>query len=166
MDEMKNWAFTICSGMLLCGAFSLLCPGKSFERIMRLILGLFLLLCFLTPVHLDFSGLELEASEAEELMDRVASGTDGYFFRAALEKSREAIEQIVFDRMEEYGIKPEDIQIYIEAEEGSPDGEGKNLIINIQLPESMRKNHELVYKALEYELGTEVRLEYREEDQE
>ena len=164
MGEVQSWVFTICSGTLMCGVFSILVPGKAFEKVTRLILALFLLICFLTPVEIDLSDLSPDMDAAEEIRNRVAENADSYFFRAAAEKSEEAIIEIVLKQMAQYDIKEEDIQIYIETEEGSPEGEEKRIVVSVTLPAQMRQNHTVIHKALEYELGTDVQLEYREEE--
>lgn len=164
MDEVKKWVFTICCGTLLCGVFSIFTPSKAFEKTTGLILGLFLLICFLTPIQVDFSGFELRAEGAEDRRNSVAGETDQFFFRAAVEKSEDAIHEIIYKQLEQYDIKAGDIQIYIETEEGSPQGEEKKIVVSILLPRRMEEHHAVVRKALEYELGVDVRLEYREEN--
>lgn len=163
MDEIKKWVFTICCGTLLCGVFSILTPSKSFEKITGLILGLFLLICFLTPIRVDLSGFQPEAESAEERRDSVAGETDRFFFRAAVEKSEDVIREIIYKQMEQYDIKAGDVQIYIETEDGSLDGEEKKIVVSVLLPQRMEQHHTVARKALEYELGVDVRLEYREE---
>ena len=94
----------------------------------------------------------------------MAGETDQFFFRAAVEKSEDAIHEIIYKQLEQYDIKAGDIQIYIETEEGSPQGEEKKIVVSILLPRRMEEHHAVVRKALEYELGVDVRLEYREEN--
>ena len=55
MDEVGRWVFTICCGAALCGVVSVLLPSKGMEKLMRMVLGLFMLCCFLLP-----AGLELD----------------------------------------------------------------------------------------------------------
>ena len=49
MDLVDRWVFTICCGTLLCGVVSILAVGKGTQRLMQLVLGLFMLCCFLLP---------------------------------------------------------------------------------------------------------------------
>ncbi|MEA5011680.1 MAG: hypothetical protein VB100_08185 [Angelakisella sp.] len=162
MDEIRRWVFTICCGALVCGIISILIPSKSYQKIMSLLLGLFLLLCFLTPVKIDLSSIQLNAEDAEEQRQKVAEDTDQHFFRTAADKSEEAIKEIIYKQLGQYDINLGDVQIYIETKGDA--GEEKELIVSIRLPQRMEQYHSVVRKALEYELGVTVRLEYAMED--
>lgn len=164
MDEVKQWVFTICTGTLLCGMISILSPSKSFEKVIGLILGLFLLICFFTPIRMDAFSFRLEFSEAQNLQNRVAEETDGFFFRAAVEKSQQAIEDNVYKMLEPYGIQPEEIEIYIETMEEHSNRDKKLVVARVRLPSKIRSKHREVYRMLEYGLGIDVQLTYREEN--
>ena len=164
MDEVKRWVFTICTGTLLCGMISILSPSKSFEKVIGLVLGLFLLICFFTPIRMDTFSFRLELSEAQNLQNRVAEEADGFFFRAAIENSKQAIEDNVYKMLEPYGIKPEEVEIYIETTEEHSNRGKKLVIVSVLLPSKMCSKHQEVHRMLEYGLGIDVQLTYREDD--
>lgn len=165
MQEADRWVFTICCGTLLCGVVSVLIPGKSMEKPMRMVLGLFMLCCFLLPagVTFDLPGLGLE--EAQQEAEQAAREVTGYFFRDSLEKGEDAVRETVAKELREYGINEQDIQIYIEA-----DGEEKTedlgdeclpgLTARVRLPHGLGDGEEGLRKRLEEKLGITVRLEY------
>ena len=162
MDQVTGWVLTICSGVLICGVVSVLVPSASMEKIMSLVLGLFLLCCFLLPTGIDFSDFNLSLDSPEEIRNQVADETTDFFLDSALKSSEEEISAIIYKQMKEYGIKEDEIEIYIKSEEVL-DGE-KEIVVEIELPERIKERHDVIHKALEYELGVTVRLEYAKED--
>ena len=158
MSEASRWVLTICCALVICGVISALLPNDTTEKPMGLILGLFLLCCFLLPTGLSFSGFRLDVQSPSSAMEEAQKETTDHFIQGALEDSRQSIEQEIYDYLDEYGIKQNECQIYIDTEEGQS-GE-LELIINIRLPERVREYHDVIHKALEYKLGTTVRLEY------
>ena len=72
MDEVGRWVFTICCGAALCGVVSVLLPSKGMEKLMRMVLGLFMLCCFLLPAGLELDLAELEPPEAASAMEEAA----------------------------------------------------------------------------------------------
>ena len=162
MDQVTGWVLTICSGVLICGVVSVLVPSASMEKIMSLVLGLFLLCCFLLPTGIDFSDFNLSLDSPEEIRNQVADETTDFFLDSALKSSEEEISAIIYKQMKEYGIKEDEIEIYIKSEEAL-DGE-KEIVVEIELPERIKERHDVIHKALEYELGVTVRLEYAKED--
>lgn len=162
MDQVTGWVLTICSGVLICGVVSVLVPSASMEKVMSLVLGLFLLCCFLLPTGIDFSDFNLSLDSPEEIRNQVADETTNFFLDSALKSSEEEISAIIYKQMKEYGIKEDEIEIYIKSEEAL-DGE-KEIVVEIGLPERIKERHDVIHKTLEYELGVTVRLEYAKED--
>lgn len=163
MSQLSQWVLTICCGVLICGMVSVLIPSKSMEKGMNLVLGLFLLSCLLLPTGLDVSQFHLERSSPEELRERVAEQTSDYLFRSVLDLGEEEAAAIIYGQAARYGIKPEEIVIYMDTEEAPQTGE-KILVAEVHLPRRAKEFHSVLHKALEYELGVTVRLEYSKEE--
>lgn len=72
MDELRSWVLTICGGTLICGIVSALVPGQSFVRPMRLLLGIFLFTCFLTPFSMELTLPQVDISAAEQQRQNIA----------------------------------------------------------------------------------------------
>lgn len=168
MDEVHRWVFTVCCGALLCGIVSVLLPNKGMEKLMRMVLGLFLLCCLLLPVGkpLPFPDLELEGAQAEA--ERAAGEVAGFFLRDSVEKGEAALRQAAAKELREYGIKEEDIQIYIEADGGEQAGSlGKEspseITARVRLPQRLRELEEEFRERLKDALGVDVQLEYNGE---
>ena len=159
MDEVRQWVFTICCGTLLCGVVSVLLPGKGTERLMSMILGLFMLCCFLLPAGISLELPEIDLPAAESARSQAAGELTDYFLQDTLRRSEEELAEAAAKELQEYGINEKDIQIYIETDESKDEGTPE-VILNITLPEEARVNHNEIRRILEYVLGAEVRLEY------
>lgn len=161
MDEVSRWVFTICCGAALCGVVSVLLPGKGMERLMRMVLGLFLLCCILPP------GLEMDLSlpdppEAAAGQQAAAEEVTGYFLQSAARQGEEELRRLAEKELREAGINGDDIQIYIEADTGSGLGDERplELTVRLLLPPGLEGRADGLRERLEEELGVTVRLEY------
>ena len=164
MSEITRWVFTICCGTMLCGIVSVLSPGKGSERLMGMVLGLFMLCCFLLPAGLELD-LDQELSglsEASSAMESAADEITQYFLRDTADRAREELERAAEQQLAEVGINEEDFQIYIEADD--PEGTGLGLTVVITLPMALQDREEELQGRLEEGLGIAVRLQYRGED--
>jgi nucleotide-binding universal stress UspA family protein len=159
MDDVRQWVFTICSGTLLCGVVSVLLPGQNSQRLMSMVLGLFMLCCFLLPAGIDLELPSPDLEGAEEARNQAADEMTDYFLQDTLRRSQEELTAAAAKELQEYGINEKDIQIYIETDESKDEGTPE-VILNITLPEEAREKHDEIRRILEYELGAEVRLEY------
>ena len=165
MDEVDRWVFTVCCGALLCGVVSVLTPGRGMEKPMRMVLGLFMLCCFLLPAGIRFDLPQLAPEEPQSAADRAAGEITGYFLRDSLAKGEEALREEAAKELREYGINEQDIQIYIEADEeegpGDLEDEGlPELTARVRLPQGLQDREGELRERLEEGLGIAVRLEY------
>lgn len=162
MAEVNRWVFTICCGTLLCGIVSILLPSKKMDRLMGLVLGSFMLCCFLIPAGL---GLELpggELPDASSAMEQAAGEVTRYFLEDTARRSEEELTRLAAEELREYGINEEDIQIYIEPD-GQKEGGGQGLQVEVRLPGLFRDRDEELQKRLERAFGVAVGLRYRGE---
>lgn len=161
MSEITRWVFTVCCGAMLCGVVSILTPGKGSERLMGIVLGLFMLCCFLIPAGLDLD-LGLSGSglaDASSAMEAAAGEITRYFLEDAQEELEERLEQ----ELVEDGINEEDFQIYIEAEDPGEES-GLELTAVVTLPAGLRDEKKELQGRLEQALGIAVEIRYREEE--
>jgi len=162
MAEVNRWVFTICCGTLLCGVVSILVPGKGMERLMGLVLGLFMLCCFLLPAGLELDLDLAELPEASSAMESAAGEVTEYFLRDTADVSRERLRELAAKELLEYGINEKDIQIYIETDDPQQGG-GLGLTAEVALPPRLQDRHEELQTRLEQALGIAVELTYRRE---
>ncbi len=160
MDLVDRWVFTICCGTLLCGVISILAVGKGTQRLMQLVLGLFMLCCFLLPAGMELELPELAPSAPASAMEEAAGAVTGYFLRDTARRSEEELRRLAAKELREYGINEKDIQIYIEAD-GPREGSGLAFTVELVLPRQLQERQQQLLPRLEQALGIAVRLGYR-----
>ena len=160
MDLVDRWVFTICCGTLLCGVISILAVGKGTQRLMQLVLGLFILCCFLLPAGMELELPELAPSAPASAMEEAAGAVTGYFLRDTARRSEEELRRLAAKELREYGINEKDIQIYIEAD-GPREGSGLAFTVELVLPRQLQERQQQLLPRLEQALGIAVRLGYR-----
>ncbi len=160
MDLVDRWVFTICCGTLLCGVVSILAVGKGTQRLMTLLLGLFVLCCFLLPAGMELELPELAPSAPASAMEEAAGAVTGYFLRDTARRSEEELRRLAAKELQEYGINEKDIQIYIEAD-GPREGSGLAFTVELVLPRQLQERQQQLLPRLEQALGIAVRLGYR-----
>ena len=160
MDLVDRWVFTICCGTLLCGVVSILAVGKGTQRLMQLVLGLFMLCCFLLPAGMELELPELAPSAPASAMEEAAGAVTGYFLRDTARRSEEELRRLAAKELREYGINEKDIQIYIEAD-GPREGSGLAFTVELVLPRQLQERQQQLLPRLEQALGLAVRLGYR-----
>ena len=160
MDLVDRWVFTICCGTLLCGVVSILAVGKGTQRLMQLVLGLFMLCCFLLPAGMELELPELAPSAPASAMEEAAGAVTGYCLRDTARRSAEELRRLAAKELREYGINEKDIQIYIEAD-GPREGSGLAFTVELVLPRQLQERQQQLLPRLEQALGIAVRLGYR-----
>lgn len=160
MDLVDRWVFTICCGTLLCGVVSILAVGKGTQRLMQLVLGLFMLCCFLLPAGMELELPELAPSAPASAMEEAAGAVTGYFLRDTARRLEEELRRLAAKELREYGINEKDIQIYIEAD-GPREGSGLAFTVELVLPRQLQERQQQLLPRLEQALGIAVRLGYR-----
>ena len=160
MDLVDRWVFTICCGAALCGVVSVLLPSKGMEKLMRMVLGLFMLCCFLLPAGLELDLAELEPPEAASAMEEAAQRATHHFLQDTLSRSQEELRRLAGKELEESGINEKDIQIYIEADEGTGHqaGDLPSLTARVILPASAKQREQELRELLEKKLDIPVQL--------
>ena len=160
MAEVGRWVFTICCGAALCGVVSVLLPSKGMEKLMRMVLGLFMLCCFPLPAGLELDLAELEPPEAASAMEEAAQRATHHFLQDTLSRSQEELRRLAGKELEESGINEKDIQIYIEAD-GPREGSGLAFTVELVLHRQLQERQQELLPRLEQALGIAVRLGYR-----
>ncbi len=119
MSEVSQWVFTICSGAFICGIVSILLPSSSCKNSIRLLLGVFMLTCFVMPVTLGFDLPSIDVSQAEETRLEIAESIGETTEDIAVESYTTELQDTVYSLTQQYGIEAETVYIeLVEAESG------------------------------------------------
>ncbi len=57
MSAVKDYALTLVGACLACGGITMLTPAGHFEKVMRLLAGVFILFCIISPIKDGLDGL-------------------------------------------------------------------------------------------------------------
>lgn len=158
MQEVSNWVFTICAGALVCGIVSALIPGKSYEKAIQLLLGIFMLFCFLMPVNANWRLPEVDISAAEQRRREVAGETEQQMDRKLEEDIAERLYKNAKQIIAELGINETAVDISIlQYDNGDP-------VVEVTLPPLLREREQEIKHRMEDKLGVTVSLEWSESD--
>lgn len=87
---MNEWALTLCMACVLAGGLELLMPRKEYEKSIKVVVALYILVTVLQPVRAAFSGLDtLWPSEQTDTVD--FSGYRSGLEQQALEEQLEQV---------------------------------------------------------------------------
>ncbi len=82
MTQIKDYILLLVGACLTCGGLTILAPSGKFERIIRLIGSVFLLLCMLSPLGGMFHDV-LDYSWQDSVFDQEYTLTDSWEYTAA-----------------------------------------------------------------------------------
>lgn len=159
MESIAVWCYTVCAGIVFCGIVMILAPSQRYQKIMQMVLGLFILVCIFSWGHISFGSIHIDTQEAEQARNETARKTTNYFLGRVRDQSEERIRKTVREYIRQYGINPDICKIYIETEE-TIEGESE-MFVELRLPEVLREYQQVIHEALTYELGLDVRIEYQ-----
>lgn len=157
LQALQSWCYTVCAGTLFCGIVMLLSPSERFRPMLQMILGLFLLICLISWGKADGLHISWDSTAAEQKREESAAQTTDYFLARVLELSEGAITEKCEDYLLEYGIKPDEFQIYIIADRENDTDE---LSVELHLPQRVKEYSHIISKALSYEFGLDVRVQF------
>lgn len=158
MENLRQWAFSVSTAMVLCGIIKMLLPGGDVSKTVNITLSVFFLCALLSPVFVNPVRIELDYPEnnisaIEEKAEELVSVVEKQSNAAAVEST----EKIIIDKLSKMGINHIDITININTK-----GQQQSDIISadITLPKEYEQYHEAVASDLKKSLGFTVRLGY------
>lgn len=161
MEQVRNWAFSVCAAAIACGIAQMILPKSSMQKIFNVTSSVFFLCCLLSPViftpaALDIPSQEQIQQEITERAERLKNTADGQTNSMASETVRLMAQQT----LEEMGITAR--KIYVNVHD---DGENGISIseCEVELDESLFKRHDEIRAALMDRLGVNVLIGYEKE---
>lgn len=157
MQAIQSWCYTLSAGVIFCGIVSVLVPSERYRPIMKMVLGLFMLVSILSIGRLGGASLRVDTDMAEETRRQVSENTADHFLSRVMTITEEKAEATAGDYLSVYGIKRGHFQIYMMTEE-TENGEEPYLVLT--LPQEAMPYQQEIHRALSYELGMDVRIQY------
>lgn len=162
MEALRQWGLGLCCGAAAAGIVQLLSPPTATGRLLRIVVGVFLLCClaaplgsFALPEVQHESGLQQQAGSAAA--EEFGAAADRVFYASAAQK----LEQLARKKLAEMGINEAEVTVYIN--ETTTRLEPEDIVVEARLGAGHRERHEELVRRLEYELGTTVRLGYEKQ---
>ncbi|MEG1687635.1 MAG: stage III sporulation protein AF [Angelakisella sp.] len=154
MDKVQGWIFTICTGTLICGIVSALLPGKSYRRAIQLLLGLFLLFCFLLPIGMELVLPPVDIAAAEQQRLAAASDTKARLMEQVITDAEQRLHQQVKGVLQEYGVEEGQLCIQVDTDRND------RLTATVTLPKRLQDRQATLQSRLTAALGIEVTIHY------
>lgn len=159
MEALRQWGLGLCCGAAAAGIVQLLAPPTATGRLLRIVVGVFLLCCLAAPLG-SFSLPEMQDESVQQQQKESAAAeqfdaaADRVFYASAAQK----LEQLARKKLAEMGINEAEVTVYIN--ETTTRLEPEDIVVEARLGAGHRERHEELVRRLEYELGITVRLEY------
>ena len=116
MYEIKNWAFSVCCCVIVCGILNMILPEGSGSKIFKSVLCVFFLSVLLSPVsEFSYDILSLKNSGSDITFDY--SENKNPFTDVSEEYLKKEIIKSTEEILNRQGIVPEDISIKINIQE-------------------------------------------------
>lgn len=116
MYEIKNWAFSVCCCVIVCGILNMVLPEGSGSKVFKSVLCVFFLSVLLSPVsELSYDILSLKDSGSDISFDY--SENENPFIDVSEEYLKKEIIKSTEEILNRQGIVPEDISININIRE-------------------------------------------------
>ena len=116
MYEIKNWAFSVCCCVIVCGILNMVLPEGNGSKIFKSVLCVFFLSVLLSPVsEFSYDILSLKNSGSDISFDY--SENENPFTDVSEEYLKKEIIKSTEEILNRQGIVPEDISIKINIQE-------------------------------------------------
>ena len=162
MEVIRQWAFGVCCAAVAAGLVQMLLPDSSLGKLGRTVTAAFFICSLAFPLFqaVPTHTAELEPFPVEESQE-VSRNLELLLDQRLQEQVQEALRTLTQEKLEEMGIEGGDVRIDISTQQGAPLDQ-EDLAVEIALPEEYRFRHDELVQSLEYQLGIQVRLEYKD----
>ena len=157
MSDIKLWAFSLCCAAGASALFSLLSPDGAMGKLARMVMGVFVLLCIISPLGLAGS-LEVEGLKTAKAPD-VSDAAKQLGDEMAIMQVQNRINELICDKLATLGIIPQDVRIDINVSDGELDILGAEVV----LPKQYTQSADTAAQSLSEYLGFTVAVEIKEE---
>lgn len=151
MGEVRVWAAAICLTVLASALLRMLCPEGNFSRLLRVLLGAFVLCAVLEPVQ-GLVGMSWEAGDSQEAMAQ-AQDYEEQTEEAYTSVVGESVRSLIAAQLAENGFSFTKIQVETDTGE-----DGRILMEQIQVTLTNGQDVEKARLLLQESLGLETEV--------
>lgn len=152
MDGVAQWASVICIAAVVCTLFELLSPNGKLEKIMRFVLGLFVICAIIIPlgqavlnINLDLSGIEQFEADDSSFSEKVNEQTENI--------GKESVIQLTKQVLNKIGVTPKKVEISMDTKE---DNSISIVLVTVYVDREYKEDKIKIKNTLEEELGLDV----------
>lgn len=159
MEGVRQWAFALCTAMVVCAVAQMLLPKGNMQKIMQVTMSVFFLCCLLSPIVLQDAELRIELQEdVQQEIDQRAAQLTSEVERQTDQAAQTRLAKLAWQELVEAGINPQAVTIHMnEIGQSTPR-------VRIRLTKADRDKDEQVRKIIKQALGLETELLYTEEE--
>ncbi len=151
MGEVRTWAAAICLTVLASALLRMLCPEGNFSRLLRVLLGAFVLCAVLEPIQ-SLTGMSWEDGDYEQAMAQ-AEGYEEQTEEAYTSVVEESVRSLIAAELAENGFSF--TKIRVETDTGE---DGRILMEQIQVTLTNGQDVEKARLLLQESLGLETEV--------
>ncbi len=151
MGEVRTWAAAVCLTVLAAALLRMLCPEGNFSRLLRVILGAFVLCAVLRPLQ-SLGGLSWEGGEYEDAMAQ-AQEYEEQTETAYTSVVEQSIESLIASELAENGFSLKKVEVKTDTGE-----DGRIIMEQIQVTLNKGQEVEKARLLLQESLGLETEV--------
>ena len=152
MNGIKEWSAILCLAALASCMLEMIIPSGRMEKIMRFVLGGFLLCAIISPIsNLDFHFPDLEVSDSSQ-----AQSFSVHFEQQVVDAARDNVEGLVGQKLREAQIPYKKVEAVMDTSSSDSIGISK-LIVTTDNPEDKIRIQKYLEEHLQ--IQTEVAVE-------
>ncbi|HHZ05690.1 MAG TPA: hypothetical protein GX401_02705 [Clostridiales bacterium] len=154
MDNVAQWATVICIAAVVCMLFELLSPNGNMEKIMRFVLGLFMLCAIVIPltqmvfnINIDLSQIDSNSINQSEVIDKVNS--------QSVDIGKETVISLVKQCLAEQNAEAKKIEVSMDKKE---DNSISIVLVTVYLDDIYKEDIVNIKTKLQDKLGIDVKI--------
>ena len=118
MEQLKQWAVMICAVAVLCAMLHMLAPNSKMEKPFKLVLGLFFLCCFFSPLLIDITSFAIAPESVESSINKQSNTFSETVQKQVEEAFKKKISGQIEAILKDFPVKTEKINVLINTTEG------------------------------------------------
>lgn len=153
MGAIRSWALIICFASIACTMLEIITPNGKMEKMMKLVLGVFMICAIITPLVTTFRNIDInfKTNNYEDDLEEYKNKFDTKMNEIAIDK----IKDLTLNELNLINIKPRKIDVFMDMKD-------KDCIsikeITVTLDKKNLNKQEEVKKVIEEKLGIKTNI--------
>lgn len=151
MDAVKEWGISLCIAILAGAAVHMLSPSSSMQKILKIVVSIFLISSMFYPLLQLNGDFDLTLSEMSEgNMEEALGSVQEEVNRQMIQNTENTVARLIRDQMTDFETPPDEITVTADVDE-----EGNLFIqeIIIEVPREYISNKYAITERIKQQLG-------------